>query len=144
MEVRTEAYPHNWGGSVTCGVCGADHHADCASVRLVVTDDEGDKWIADDLCPECIAKAAEAATGKVAGLASRMRRYAQELREKAEETQGEALRWEQAAESPAGPWATLEDLRAAARAAKEYQAYEPPPEPAGWKQRSYDGEEIPF
>lgn len=35
MECRTEAYPHNKAGWVTCGVCRKNHKADHASVRLV-------------------------------------------------------------------------------------------------------------
>lgn len=139
-EVRTEAYPHNRTGRAYCDVCGKAHNVDCASVRLVLTYDNEEKTIANDLCDDCIAAGPEAVAKVLEDRAKGARIWAEEQRGAADEANEHARDLEQIAGNPAGTWASLEDLKAAAGAAKDYMRIASPPPPEGWEDRC----EIPF
>lgn len=136
MELKTETYPHNWHGAVNCGICGKQHLADYASVRLII---DGQKR-ADDLCDECVAEGPPVVARELNRCADQARWRAAARRAAAESAERRAREYEQAAEHPEGAWASLEDLRATRQQAKEYLAHKPPPEPERWEDRCT----IPF
>jgi hypothetical protein len=126
MKLRTEAYPHDLNGAVRCGVCGADHAVDCASVRMVF----GEIVIADDICDRCLAEPRASATRALKARADYCRRRAYEcdgVSVRAAVDAGcyedEIPPTEQAAENPVGVWASQADLDTAAREAKDYLEY---------------------
>ena len=138
MKLYTEAYSHDFAGEVTCGVCGKEHRVEYASIELA----EGRTGtLAKDLCDDCTANAPKAAATVLRKIAENNRRGAEEARREAEAAEAAARRYEIAAEDPEGDWASLEDVKAAREAAKEYLAIVDPPKPKGWISHY---EEIPF
>jgi hypothetical protein len=138
MELRTEAYPHDFKGSVTCDVCGKEYQVDHASVKLI---SRRCGILALRLCDDCATNAPATVSKVLRKIAENNRQGAEEARREAEQAEKAALAYEQAAENPEGTWASLEDLEAARQAAKEYLAKVDPPKPKGWT-RHYG--EIPF
>ena len=116
----TRASETNWGGRSRCEICGEDFQENCASIELFAEPD-GIVDLLGDVCPKC-AESQEAAALRCREHIQRLEEYIHFLRVAADDLEAGAVK----------PWATVAELEACERQAKDamrsQESQEPSPE----------------